>query len=202
MAVQIDFDTPTYLRVGHGMAVVSQRLDPLLPCDTHHQERKEKEEKVERVVINRVFNPMRLAQPEPEKKQEDEVIQSHEEPSTPEAQHAETPPADVIDDATELSFRGKQGCPVNGVFLGAGHAPYRFNKSNSKSFYLRIDSHLIWGVELKSALKKSGAEKGNRISVTFLGKTPIKVLKSVKNGNQTEDIWETRHRNQWDIKVL
>lgn len=207
MGVHIDFDIPTYLRAGHGLAVVSSRLDHMLPeCSPEPQVHAPSE----KVVINRVFNPMRLTQPQPT-----QPAPVPTEPSPPAKIKEETSPEDQADtspsdqenenehhDATELSFRGQQGKPVVGVYLGCGNAPYRFNKGNSRSFFIRIDEHLIWGVELKTALKRSDAQKGDRIEVTFKGKVPIKVLKDVKQGDRTDQVWETRHRNQWDVRVL
>lgn len=207
MSVHIDFEIPTYLRAGHGLAVLSSRLDHMLPeCSPEPQVHVPSE----KVVINRVFNPLRLTQP-----QQAQPVPVPAEPSPSVKLEEETSPADQADtslgdqdsenehnDATELSFRGQQGKPVVGSFLGCGNAPYRFSKGNSRSFFLRIDKHLIWGVELRTALKRSGAQKGDRIEVTFEGKVPIKVLKDVKQGNRTDQVWETRHRNQWGIRVL
>lgn len=207
--LSIDFDAPTYLRVGHGLAVVSNRLDHLLPDPLPSSEEVIPSEKV---VINRVFNPARLSVVE-----DKEAIQPPRLDAEPTKTSSDTE-VDAIDpdltsneptqesaqpeDATELSFRGSRSKPVSGVFLGCGHAPYRFNKGNSGSFFLRIDKSLIWGIELKSALKQSNAKKGDRIEVTFLGKVPLKVLTRVKKGTGTEEVWETRHRNRWGIRVL
>lgn len=207
MGIHIDFDIPTYLRAGHGLAVVSSRLDHMLPESSPEPQ---VHAPSERVVINRVFNPLRLAHP-----QQTQPAPAPAEPSPTARPEEEISPEDRADtslgdqenehehnDATELSFRGQQGKPVVGSFLGCGNAPYRFTKGNSRSFFLRIDKHLIWGVELKTALKRSGAHEGDRIEVTFKGKVPIRVLKEVKQGNRTDQVWETRHRNQWDIRVL
>lgn len=212
--LSIDFDAPTYLRVGHGLAIVSDRLDHLLPDPPPSSEKRESEETTpsEKVVINRVFNPVRLSIVE-----DKETIQ----PSQLDVEPTEAASATEVDainpdltsnepaqesaqleDATELSFRGARSKPVSGVFLGCGHAPYRFNKGNSGSFFLRINKSLIWGIELKSALKQSGAQKGDQIEVTFLGKVPLKVLTRVKKETGTEEVWETRHRNRWSIRVL
>lgn len=208
MGLAVDFDVPTYLRVTHGMAVVSQRLDHLLP--EAQIELPEQENQLYRVEINRTFNPERLVNnnvnpqsatkpseaPLPEARVETvPIAEVPNEDSTPKA----IPPHQ---DATELSFVGKAGHPFKGVLLGSGKAPYRFDKTNSSSFYLRVDNHLIWGVDLKSALKRSGAKNDQTIEITFLGKAPIRVPKTVDSGAHKETVWETRYRNQWEIKVL
>ncbi len=208
MSVQIDFDLPTYLRVGHGLAVVSRRLDHMLPeCSPEPTE----PVKSERVSINRVFNPLRLKQaqpdiqaapqlPEPSPAADSEEILSPEDCAV--AEQGDQDNDELESDATELSFQGQKGKSFQGVYVGSGHAPYRFNKSNSRSFYLRIEKHLIWGVELKSALDHSGAVKGDQIEVTFRGKQAVEVAKKVKQENRTVVVWETRHRNKWDVRVL
>lgn len=218
--LKIDFDLPTYLRVGHGLAVVSSRLDHLLP---EHEAPLEgvqpgenvPPEKLEKVVINRVFNPLRLAHSQ-EKQQHPPPAPGPaptpssskiEEPAVQTNQHDDLPVEPEHDSAlqegaTELSFRGERSEPVSGILHGSGHAAYRFNKGNSRSFFLRIGKSIIWGIELKSALKQAEAQKGDRIEVEYLGKTPIKVLSKIKKGTNTEEVWETRHRNRWAIRVL
>jgi|LSQX01.1.fsa_nt_gb hypothetical protein len=207
--LSINFDIPTYLRVSHGMATVSSRLDHLLPEAPTPQQPAEAPPS-ERVVINRVFNPRRLI-PKEEKvgaspSTEVPAYQSQpkvadELPELDDTSHEESAVKAISD--TELSFSGKNGQPVTGIYLGSGHAPYRFNKGNSTSYFLRIDKGLIWGIELKNALKEAGASKGDRVQVTYLGKVPVKVLVRPKGGKRNQgDVWETRHRNQWSIQVL
>lgn len=212
MAHRIDFDQPTYLRAGHGLAVVSRRLDHLLP-EASIEAPELQAQSYEKVVINRVFNPSRLktdtpldAQPatseEPEPASADtDTNEVALDPVEPEATIDQV--SNVPDQAAvEISFQGCERKSVKGVFAGSGFAPYRFNKGNSKSFFLRLDKSLIWGIDLRGALEKSNAQQGDRIQVTFLGKAPVKVLVKIKKGSKTEEVWETRHRNQWDIKVL
>ncbi|MCK5531587.1 MAG: hypothetical protein KAI85_10090 [Halopseudomonas aestusnigri] len=208
MGVAVDFDVPTYLRVGHGMAVVSQRLDHLLP--EAQAELPEQEKQSQSVAINWTFNPERLGKHNVKTQLEDQPSEA----PMPKARVESEPEAKAVDedpiqkeitphqDATELSFVGKPGVPFKGVLLGSGKAPYRFSKTNSSSYFLRVDNHLIWGVDLKDALKKSGAKNGQTIEITFLGKAPIRVPRSVTNGSERETVWETRYRNQWDVTVL
>lgn len=208
MSVQIDFDQPTYLRIGHGLAVVSKRLDHMLPeCSPEPSEFK----KPERVSINRTFNPNRLqqskhvSQPPLQLIEADPSVDSEEIPFPEDCADVDMSDQDHShhnDEATELSFQGQKGRSFEGVYVGSGHAPYRFHKGNSRSFFVRISKHLIWGVELKSALNSSGAVKGDRIEVTFMGKQSVEVLKQIQQDNRTVDVWETRHRNQWDVRVL
>lgn len=216
MGLHIDFDQPTYLRAVHGLAVVSRRLDHLLPEASSEapEPQAQPSDKSEKVVINRVFNPLRLTTESPSEPKPPAPDVQEPAPADPEPDDAvdfdSEEPETVLDQETdqpdtkaeEISFRGGEGKSVTGRYAGSAFAPYRFNKGNSKSFYLRLDKSLIWGIDLRSALVKSKAQKGDTIQVTYLGKTPVKVLVKIKKGTQSEKVWETRHRNQWDIKVL
>lgn len=205
--IRVDFDVPTYQRARNGLAIVSARLMHLLPED--QEPAADHAKPAERVVINRVFNPERYritqhAQETESSTDEDirgefiplEILNDEpEESDSSEVEHDEL-------SSTEISFRGQKGKSVTGVYAGSGYAHYRFSKKNGRSFFLRIGKHLIWGIELNAALRRSGAQQGQKISVTFMGKTPLKVLKEVKHNGQAEQEWVDTHRNSWDIQVV
>jgi hypothetical protein len=67
---------------------------------------------------------------------------------------------------------------------------------------LRIGEHLVWGIELNAQLRKSGAQQGDNISLTFLGKTAVSVLKEVVVDGKKEQEWVDTYRNSWEIKIV
>lgn len=91
---------------------------------------------------------------------------------------------------------------VIGIYGGSGFAPYRFRKGNAQSFYLRIGKYLVWGIELPAALRQSGAQQGQTICLTFLGKTPVTVLQRKKLNGVVEEDWVDAVRNSWSIEVV
>ncbi|MCY1300766.1 hypothetical protein D9M70_503450 [compost metagenome] len=50
-------------------------------------------------------------------------------------------------------------------------------------------------------MRRSGAQKGQKITVEFKGKTPTKVLKTVVIDGVEQDDWVDTYRNSWDIRV-
>ena len=205
--VTVNLDTPTYLRARDGLAVLSARLVHLLP-----EVIKEESLQLEPVQINRLFNTSAhkgLVQLTPEELPDANIKGEFIPLNEAEAENFSSPNSEELDqqaeeaqsDATELSFHGQKGKTVTGVFAGSGYHHYRFNKKNGKSFFLRIGKHLIWGVELAAALRRSGAQKGQTITVEFQGKTPIKVLKQVNVEGVLQDDWVDTHRNSWEIRV-
>ncbi|MDV7213519.1 hypothetical protein [Azotobacter beijerinckii] len=91
---------------------------------------------------------------------------------------------------------------VTGIYCGSGFAPYRFHKKNPKSFFLRIGKHLVWGIELHAALRQSGVRQGQEITLTFHGKTPVKVLKTKRVNGVVEQDWADALRNAWSIEAV
>lgn len=194
MMIRVDFDQPTYLRASLGLAILSPRSQHLLPGADDEVAAPT----LEPVVINRLFNGRAQASTdEPSEEIRGELI-----PFKPE--QSDDLDTQSSEKGVELSFGGIAGKSVTGLYGGCGHAPYRFNKKNGPSFFLRVGEHLIWGVELAPEIRRSGAEKGvSTISVTFMGKEPVTVLKkaNVKNG-QTEDEWVDTHKNLWEVRKL
>ncbi len=184
--IRVDFDQPAYLRASKGLAILSSRLQHLLPkVDEQYQATP-----AEPVIINRLFAGSSVMKAH--------VDQSSEENSI----KGEFIPLDREDsDGLELNFGGIEGKSVTGEYGGSGYAPYRFNKKNARSFFLRVGKHLIWGIELAQELRRSGAVKGQLIEVTFLGKKPVTVLKEVTTNGHKETEWVTTHKNLWQVKT-
>lgn len=103
--------------------------------------------------------------------------------------------------ALEKVFQAPQES-VTGTYCGSGFAPYRFHKKNPKSFFLRIGKHLVWGIELHAALRQSGVRQGQEITLTFHGKTPVKVLRPKRVNGVVEQDWADALRNAWSIEAV
>lgn len=203
--VAVNLDRPTYLRAKEGLAVLSARLAHLMPdvgADI--------ETELEPVQINRLFRSIpQTASPQLLTDESDSSIKGEFIPldqADDTSEHLEQvnlsdESAAEVNDATELSFHGQTGKTVTGIYAGSGYHHYLFNKKNGKSFFLRVGKHLIWGIELGAALRRSGAQKGQKITVEFKGKTPIKVLKTVVIDGVEQDDWVDTYRNSWDIRV-
>ncbi|SIR00943.1 hypothetical protein [Aquipseudomonas alcaligenes] len=203
--VAVNLDRPTYLRAKEGLAVLSARLTHLMP-----EVETEMKTELEPVQINRLFRAIpHTASPQTLTEESDSSIKGEFIPldqaddASDHQEHADlsVESAADVNDVTELSFHGQTGKTVTGIYAGSGYHHYRFNKKNGKSFFLRVGKHLIWGIELGAALRRSGAEKGQMITVEFKGKTPIKVLKTVVIDGVEQDDWVDTYRNSWEIRV-
>lgn len=191
--IRIDFDQPSYLRASKGLAILSARMQHLLPDETEHCQ---DNAIAEPLIINRLYSGLSSALPAVVEPHADSAIKGeflpHIEESDPQNDAAET---------SELNFGGIKGKSVTGEYGGSGYAAYRFNKKYGKSFFVRVGKHLIWGIELAPELRRLGAVKGQEITITFLGKQPVTVLKEAMNG-QGEPEWINTHKNLWDVKAV
>ncbi|HAY7229093.1 TPA: hypothetical protein JN332_000196 [Shigella sonnei] len=94
---------------------------------------------------------------------------------------------------------------LTGKLLDAGKAPYKFDKSNSESFYVQMrtksGNKTYWGVELEQALKDSGNQPGDIIKLQYLGKKAVTINVPVKDaeGNVTGFERLDTHRNHWTV---
>lgn len=205
--IRVDFDVPSYLRLQQGLCIVSERLAHKLPeSETNEPMNQE----LEPVVINNLYRSQGRTQVALTDNQQQGEIKGefiprdsqpeHQEPAT-EIRIAESD--DELDDRIpELNFQGVVGKSVTGEYRGSGFAHYRFLKKNGKSFFLRIGNHLVWGVELNAQLRQSRAQQGDTISLTFLGKTEVSILKEVIVDGENEQVWVDTHRNSWQIKIV
>lgn len=211
--IRVDFDIPSYMRLPMGLCIVSHRLAHMLPEadeDVVDATSITEEGRLEPVVINRPFLSQQVAAPSECSGSSDdqaenikgEFIPADEpEPSYALEDQGECDPSsEEHQKAVELSFNGKTGESVTGIHGGAGYANYRFNKLNARSFYLRVGAHIIWGADLKHELARTGVNKGDKIKVTFVGKTPVTVLKQDKRKKETD--WVKTFRNLWKIELV
>ncbi len=96
----------------------------------------------------------------------------------------------------------RSGDTITGRLVESGEAPYRFDPSNTRSFYVRVQTASgvrdIWGAELRRALSESPdvPKPGDSIAVRFLGTAPSSRGGAVTDGRSTP----ARARNLWQIE--
>lgn len=192
--IRIDFDKPSYLRASLGQAILSHRLQHLLPSAEDQIE--SDGEPLEPVVINRLYSGRNALVP---METSDDAVKGE---FIPLDRSAEDTRETGSSDGIELNFGGVEGKSVSGQYGGSGFAHYRFNKKNGKSFFVRVGKHIIWGVELASQMRSSGVIEGQTIVITFLGKQPVTVLKTFSNPDGTKrEEWVNTHKNLWKVEV-
>jgi len=193
--IRIDFDQPSYLRASKGRAILSHRLQHLLPGDDEQLEHDGKP--LEPVVINRLYSGRNALAPV---ETSNEAVKGE---LIPFDRELEDTSEQESSEGVELNFGGVEGKSVTGVYGGSGFAHYRFNKKNGKSFFVRVGKHIIWGIELAPQIRSACVNQGQTISITFLGKQPVTVLKTFANpdGSKREE-WINTHKNLWKVEVV
>ncbi|EML8490019.1 hypothetical protein WAB73_003249 [Salmonella enterica subsp. enterica] len=95
---------------------------------------------------------------------------------------------------------------VTGVLLDHGNAPYKFDKKNNDSYYLKVMTQkgekTYWGKELEQAIADGGAGKGEPINLRYLGSQPVSFNAPVRNEEGTITGYKevSTERNQWEVK--
>jgi hypothetical protein len=90
-----------------------------------------------------------------------------------------------------------------------GGAPYQNNPARSESYYVVFRDatgadHVVWGVDLERAVRESGAQPGQQVTLENLGrrlvtvKVPILDGQGVVIGEDERDV----HRNTWQVEVM
>lgn len=198
--IRIDFEIPSYQRLAAGLAIVSSRLAHLLPED---EQQDETYREIQPVVINRLHRgSTQVATIQPVEIQGEFIPRDDDSSICDDDAASEISAQKQHADAVEMSFQGVEGKSVTGLYGGSGFAPYRWNKKNGNSFFLRVGKHLIWGAELAAQLRRSGAQQGQNISVTFIGKSPVKVLRKIVVDGQQESEWVDTYKNSWEVRVI
>ncbi|EFW77687.1 LPD7 domain-containing protein [Pseudomonas savastanoi] len=101
--------------------------------------------------------------------------------------------------------------PVNhykGELLEFGSAPYQFDISNSRSFYVTLknsdgESRTTWGVDLERVIEELGVGRGDQVELTNLGRKDVTIEVPVRDKAGQVLRYEERktHRNEWGIEV-
>lgn len=90
-----------------------------------------------------------------------------------------------------------------------GGAPYQNNPARSESYYVVFRDatgadHVVWGVDLERAVRESGAQPGQQVTLENLGrrlvtvKAPVLDERGVVVGEDERDV----HRNTWQVEVM
>lgn len=106
------------------------------------------------------------------------------------------------------------GTPETGVALAPvllehGAAHYDFNIKEKMSYYVKTRSEsgeekTQWGVDLKRAMKESGAEIGDRVTLENKGQQPVEVDVNIYAADKKTIInveTQTVMRNTWEVAV-
>jgi hypothetical protein len=102
--------------------------------------------------------------------------------------------------------------PVN-HFIGEvdeyGSAPYQFDVSNSRSFFVTLknsDGELrtTWGVDLKRILDEQGIGRGDQVELKNLGRKEVVIEVPIRDEQGKVLRHENRqtHRNEWDAEII
>lgn len=87
---------------------------------------------------------------------------------------------------------------LTGKLVDFGQAPYQNKATNSKSFFVTIETSFgpktVWGKEIANVLHDAGASRGDKVCLTHEGKVPVTVQD--RKGNYIEV-----HRNQWALDL-
>ena len=101
--------------------------------------------------------------------------------------------------------------PVNhyqGEVLEFGSAPYQFDISNSRSFYVTLknsdgEPRTTWGVDLERVIEEQSIKRGDQVELKNLGRKDIIIEVPVRDTSGQVLRYEERktHRNEWGIDV-
>lgn len=99
---------------------------------------------------------------------------------------------------------------IVGRLLEHGPAPYKHDKDNQDSYFVRIETTKgikeLWGQGLESAVHNSGAEPGQQLKLYDLGQEQTKVPVFDKSGNIAKDengaeMWKPAIRRAWGAEA-
>lgn len=98
---------------------------------------------------------------------------------------------------------------IEGVLLDAGSAPYLWDSNNQTNYFVTLQTNegkkTVWGVDLERGIDQSCAQKGDKISLEFMGQelVTVKEFERDKNGLIIGEKEIEALRNTWDVeKVL
>ncbi|MBR5675236.1 MAG: hypothetical protein IKX14_02200, partial [Neisseriaceae bacterium] len=79
-----------------------------------------------------------------------------------------------------------QAAEKGGILLAHGKENYHFNKANNESYFATIQNpdgtkNTLWGRDIERAIKESGAEVGDRVSLQKLGVENVRVREVVRD---------------------
>ncbi len=82
---------------------------------------------------------------------------------------------------------GKLERTHDGMIVEHGPAPYKFDKENDPSYFVRLEqdgrTRDVWGKGLQGAVKDAGAEVGDVVSLKKVSAEPVTVSEAVRNSD-------------------
>lgn len=118
----------------------------------------------------------------------------------------QAPASPRISPAIHQPFQAaKEG--VTGKVLDSGQAPFRFEKENAESTFIKLRTkagvETFWGKELAGMLRDTRVQKGSMVTLQWLGKEQVKVNAPVKDEHGVTVRYEDKqaYRNQWSLQV-
>ncbi|NOI26472.1 LPD7 domain-containing protein [Vibrio mediterranei] len=110
-----------------------------------------------------------------------------------------------VSSATSTEDVVSESPQIQAVTLVAhGKAPYLHDKDNSSSYFVELSNgETKWGVGLKGAIEKSGAQIGDEVAVSKLGQeeVSVQVQETDEAGNKLPPEWIDTKRNEWVVEV-
>jgi len=128
--------------------------------------------------------------------------------------HAQPPQRETPAPTAPKPSSRKNATTVPGVFTGTlvghGPAPYKFDKANEESYYVKIAQgsgrvQTFWGVGLPDALKASRTSPviGERVGLLNVGQKAVAVpVKHVDEYGHEVTEWVATHRNSWVLEKV
>lgn len=96
----------------------------------------------------------------------------------------------------------RQKKTVTGVLKDFGVAYYLHNPKNKRSFYVRVDDTVVWGLGLADAIANSSVQKGDSIVLQKEKETVVEFARVIdENGNRitSERLSVPKRRGYWSI---
>ena len=128
-----------------------------------------------------------------ETKQENRIEKSGESQTVNEPNTQSAKQSDVTQDRESLP-----------TLVNHGSAPYQHQENNKGSYFVELsDGQTLWGVGLEKAMKASGANIGDAVSIYKTGAKPVKVEQPVfdEQGQEVGKEWVETSRNEWKVDV-
>lgn len=95
-----------------------------------------------------------------------------------------------------------------GVVVAHGAAKYMHDEENSRSYYVTTRNNAgvektSWGIDLERAMRESGAQVGDKVSITNEGNRPVTVSAPIRDNNGLVVGREEKeaYRNHWHVQL-
>ena len=95
----------------------------------------------------------------------------------------------------------------NRVYVGAvlehGSAPYEFDNSKARNYFVRLDTaqgeKVVWGVDLERAVEQGEVVKGDKVAIAYQGQQQVTVMVKDRDpaGKVTGEREVVTNRNTW-----